>query len=599
MAKNIPENKPADIVIAEDSPVQLETLKYVLEKNGHRVRSGTNGKQALDLIQSAPPDLVISDVIMPVMNGFELSREIRKNPAYDHIPVILLTSLTDTQDVALALESGADSFLTKPFNPDYLELRIRQILSPEHKMRARDTDKNSVAVSFEGTVYHIASDRGQMFEFLLTAYQVAIMKHREVVQAEEKLKKTNENISDLNTIISICNASLSAQEMFERLVKTIVEVLDFEFGAIYLFNDDRTSADLQYYYELIPAHDSFLDLPGRLDPNASRNARVLVNGKCGFYDLPRDQPYGEREKLIFEAMGAKAYVILPVKSAEQILGAIVLISTSEHSFATNEAEILESVGREVGSAVKRLLLQRRIETANEEIRLLNEDLEKRVVERTEALQNALTQIEKSLQEKEVMLREIHHRVKNNLQIIISLLNLQSRQFSDPQVGVAISESKNRIQAISMVHERLFISRDIENIDLGTYIRSIATNLFSFYMIPERQVQFQMTLENITITIDTAVPLGLVINELIANSLKHAFPGERAGQITIAGTDTCGMLEIRIIDNGIGMRPVADRKEAKTLGLKLVDILSQQLNGTVEFLSPPGTTVVLRIPKKEV
>ena len=190
-------------------------------------------------------------------------------------------------------------------------------------------------------------------------------------------------------------------------------------------------------------------------------------------------------------------------------------------------------------------------------------------------------------------------VKNNLQIIISLLNLQSRQFSDPQVGVAISESKNRIQAISMVHERLFISRDIENIDLGTYIRSIATNLFSFYMIPERQVQFQTTLENITITIDTAVPLGLVINELIANSLKHAFPGERAGQITIAGTDTCGMLEIRIIDNGIGMRPVADRKEAKTLGLKLVDILSQQLNGTVEFLSPPGTTVVLRIPKKEV
>lgn len=90
MAKNIQENKPADIVIAEDSPVQLETLKYVLEKNGHRVRSGTNGKQALDLIQSAPPDLVISDVIMPVMNGFELSREIRKNPAYDHIPVLSL-----------------------------------------------------------------------------------------------------------------------------------------------------------------------------------------------------------------------------------------------------------------------------------------------------------------------------------------------------------------------------------------------------------------------------------------------------------------------------------------------------------------------------
>jgi len=367
MPENVQENIPVDIVIADDSPVQLETLRYELEKKGHRVRSGQNGEQALELIRAAPPDLVISDVIMPVMNGYELCREIRKNPAYERIPVILLTALTDTQDVALALESGADSFITKPFNSDYLASQILQVLSPEHRLRALDTDKNPVAVSFDGTVYHITSDRGQMFGFLLTAYQVAIMKQREVIHAEERLRKTNENLSDLNKIISICNSALSAQEMFELLVKTIVEVLDFEFGAIYLFNDDQTTVSLQSYYELVPTDDSFMDLLGSLDPKNSPNADVLVNGKCGFFDLTRNPPHLEREKIIFEAMGAKAYVLLPVKAADQILGTVVLISTTEHSFSEKETGLLESVGNEVGSAVKRLLLQRRIEAANDEM----------------------------------------------------------------------------------------------------------------------------------------------------------------------------------------------------------------------------------------
>jgi len=437
-----------------------------------------------------------------------------------------------------------------------------------------------------------------MFEFLLTAYQVAIMKQREVVQAEEKLRKTNENISDLNKIISICNSSLSAQEMFDLLVKTIVEVLEFEFGAIYLFNDDRTSADLQYYYELIPAHDSFLDLPGRLDPNASRNARVLVNGKCGFYDLPRDQPYGEREKLIFEAMGAKAYVILPVKSAEQILGAIVLISTSEHSFATNEAEILESVGREVGSAVKRLLLQRRIETANEEIRLLNEDLEKRVVERTEALQNALTQIEKSLQEKEVMLREIHHRVKNNLQIIISLTNLQLRKATDPAVKQIMAETQNRVRVMSLVHEKLYRSESLSRIDFGEYLRYLATQLLSFYMTDAKKVKLNISLEKILVDINTAVPLGLIMNELLSNALKHAFPDGRSGEISLVIKKSDHTISIYYRDNGVGIPQDFDWRNAESLGLRLVNILVDQLLGTIELDRSSGTAFTIVVKEKE-
>jgi PAS domain S-box-containing protein len=236
--------------------------------------------------------------------------------------------------------------------------------------------------------------------------------------------------------------------------------------------------------------------------------------------------------------------------------------------------------------------------AEEQIRILNETLEQRVKDRTHDLETATDQLRASLAAKEVMLREVHHRVKNNLQIIISLLNSQSRQFSDPQIVNAIRESQNRIYAISTAHERLYMTKDIENIDLGGYLRSLAANLYSFYKVSGERVHLRMALENLTTTIDTAIPIGLAINELISNSLKHAFPYEKAGEISITGTATDDMLEIRVIDNGIGMPPGAGAKEGKTLGLRLVRLLTEQLDGTVEFLPPPGTAVVIRIQKKK-
>ena len=185
------------VVIAEDSPTQREYLRYILEKHGYTVSAGADGREALDLVEQVRPDLVISDVIMPVMNGYDLCRAIKSDPAFQGIPVILLTALSDTRDVALALESGADNFITKPYNEEYLVLRIRQILAPERALMVKDWVKSPVPVSFDGEIYQISSEKGQIFEFLLTAYQVAIMKNQEVIRAEDALRLSEQHYRSL------------------------------------------------------------------------------------------------------------------------------------------------------------------------------------------------------------------------------------------------------------------------------------------------------------------------------------------------------------------------------------------------------------------
>ena len=149
----------------------------------------------------------------------------------------------------------------------------------------------------------------------------------------------------------------------------------------------------------------------------------------------------------------------------------------------------------------------------EQVRALNRDLEQRVIEHTE-------QLNASLREKEVLLREIHHRVKNNLQIIISLLNIQARYIEDEKTQQVIKEIQNRVRAMSLVHEKLYLSTDIAKIDLDNYIRYLGNSLFQFYGITGEGIVLKTRIQDINVDIKTAIPVGLIINELISNSLKQ-------------------------------------------------------------------------------
>ncbi|WAC05798.1 MAG: PAS domain S-box protein [Methanoregula sp.] len=228
--------------------------------------------------------------------------------------------------------------------------------------------------------------------------------------------------------------------------------------------------------------------------------------------------------------------------------------------------------------------------AEEWLKKFSEELEAKVAERTEALN-------KSLHEKEILLKEIHHRVKNNLQIVASLLNLQSRQITDPATLAMIRESQNRIKAMALVHERLYRSEDISSIDVSDYVRFMGTNLFNFYGVTPATVRLTVDISDIRVDINRAIPLGLIINELLSNSLKYAFPSGRKGTIAVTGKKDDGTIRIIVQDDGAGIPESLDWKKTESLGLRLVNSLTEQLQGTIELDRTVGTKFTIVVKEK--
>lgn len=250
--------------------------------------------------------------------------------------------------------------------------------------------------------------------------------------------------------------------------------------------------------------------------------------------------------------------------------------------------------------------------AEEVMKTFSEDLDHKVLERTSNLDdvnmklmteidvrlNAERQLTKTVGEKDVMLREVHHRVKNNLQIIISLLNLQSRYISDATTLSAFKESQNRVRAMALVHEKLYQSTDVATIDLDNYIRFLGNNLIQFFGIQGRGIKLTMDIHDIFLAIDTAIPFGLMINELISNSLKYAFPGGRKGEISIAIHRQDHTLTILYKDNGIGIPEDFDWRNARSMGLRLITALVDQLDGSIELDRTAGTLFTMVVHEKE-
>jgi two-component sensor histidine kinase len=206
------------------------------------------------------------------------------------------------------------------------------------------------------------------------------------------------------------------------------------------------------------------------------------------------------------------------------------------------------------------------------------------------------QIQASLREKEALLREIHHRVKNNLQITSSLLRLQASNISDPQARTIFDETQLRIRSMALVHEKLYQAKNLTRINFGDYVRTLGELLFKSFAVTVDAVVLDVAGTDLFLDIDTAVPCGLIVNEVLSNALKHAFPGGR-GTIFVRlerRDDHCVMT---IRDDGVGLPPQFDLQSIDTLGLQLVRGLVQQIDGCLEVRSVIGTEFRIDFPSE--
>lgn len=211
-------------------------------------------------------------------------------------------------------------------------------------------------------------------------------------------------------------------------------------------------------------------------------------------------------------------------------------------------------------------------------------------------QRAEQELRTALREKEVLLQEIHHRVKNNLQVVISLLDMQAEVVDHPQVRAALEESQARLHTMALIHDQLYQSASLTHLNSADYFRQLSTRLFETYSPPDGRITLVLEVEPIALELNVAIPCGLMLNELSSNALKHAFPRGRPGTVTITlHQEPTGTCVLTVHDPGVGVPEDLDIHQTNSLGLQLVSLLIEQLGGTLTLARGSGTTFTLTFP----
>ena len=466
------EEAPINILLVDDEPRNLMVLESILDSADYQLTKAQSGQEALMALLAQDFALLVLDIEMPGMNGWELAQLIKKRKKTEHIPIIFLTAhYAEDEHILQGYTAGAVDYLTKPVNSAILRSKVavfahlcRKTALEESNRALRESEERTRAV-------------------LNSALSAVV-----VIDSEGRITEWN----------------AQAEQMFER---TRLEALGQKLAETLIPPRHRE------------AHSRGLD-------------RFLANGEGPVVNRLIEMTALRRDGTEFPV----ELFVSPLRA-----GNVVTFC----GFITD-------------------ITQRK---------------------------QAEEQIKTSLREKEVLLKEIHHRVKNNLQVICSLLNLQSGYVRDPEALALFRESESRIRSMAMIHEKLYQNQSLSRVDFAEYLSSLGSLLFTTYVANPGAVRLTTHLDPVFLDIDTALPLGLIVNELVSNSLKYAYPEGRSGVVELtlkAGPENQFTLSVR--DEGLGLPAGFDVKNTDTLGLHLVSILSAQLGATLSVESNGHGTV---------
>jgi PAS domain S-box-containing protein len=432
------------------------------------------------------------------------------------------------------------------------------ILTYEFRVKRKD----GTYVWLEDHVFEIKPEHGEKY---MSGVMINITERKKI---EESVRKRTEEVSLLYEACRLFNSTLNVNWIYDFFSELVLRIIKFENLVIYSFNPENMTLTCDFMHAGGSKKDNALLGPLSVSPKRSIIHKVIFNG----------EPVLVNEPEIISALynlengdGQEQGLIAPLKSENAVTGFVEISSSEKDCYSEDDLKIFNAL-------VQQLSLARTNAIYYEQAK--NEIAERKRAEKV---------IKDSLKEKELLIKEIHHRVKNNLQIISSLLKLQSGYIRDKEAYEMLGESRNRIQSMAIVHQKLYQSKSLSKIDFHDYINQLLMHLFQVYTIDNNVISLRIKTQDVCMGIDTAIPCGLIINELVSNSLKYAFPNRRKGSIEIdMKKPDIDRFVLSVRDNGVGFPQEIDFKNTTSLGLQLVITLTEQLDGTIELDNEKGT-----------
>lgn len=642
------------LLYIEDDPDDVVLLEEALESAAGEweVESVDSFYQGFERLAVDPRDVVLLDLGLPDCFGMDGLRELCDT--FPDLPVIVLTGQDDAQTGLRAIHQGAQDYLVKGLFTDEVLMRaLRYAVERKKTGRALDaserlwrktfssiadslfilditghiTQYNKVFIEFVGKpeieilgkrcceLIHNSPD--PIHDCPFERMKKSRKREQYVIQKQDRwweitvdpiLDKSGELLGGVHVmkdisedlahqdqqiltaqVLETLNNSRGKPDVIEDILQSIQKIMGFDAVGIRL----KEGEDYPYYKtngfsDQFVRSEKYLCTDtefGEIQRDSSGNP--VLECLCGDVICRRFNPKKEffteggsfwtnsTTKLLDETSeadrdarmlnrcrgeGYESVALIPLQNAQQTIGLLQLNHQKKDRFTLELIQYFEGLGYSIGIALAR-------KETDEKIR-------------------------ESLKEKVVLLKEIHHRVKNNLQIILSLLNLQMRRLDDTESLAILRNSKDRIHSMSLVHEKLYQSENLASIGFRSYIQTLTNNLIRSYSTEDR-IQVKYEVEDVQLGIETAVPCALIINEIFTNALKHAFPESRAGNVSInLQREEKKNLRLIIADDGVGLPRDFVHDGSKSLGMRLVHILVEQLHGEFEIKNNNGTQCVI-------
>lgn len=459
--------------------------------------------------------------------------------------------------------------LTKPISD--LALMTKRIESGDFTARVniRSGDElGMLAASFNKMTEAVSKSQETLENKVSERTDELAKTNKQLVSEIEERKKTekilNQYTTKLQTLEEIYKGIISSKspvEIFKDSARKInSNLVKIARSSSAIFDYPNSSAVL-YAFDF--RENNILETQERF-PLKSFSSYIKLQDSDFFWveDLTNKNDKSEMEKLVLNN-GIKSYICVALKYQGQLIGELNFAFAEPKKFEQYTLDTILEISNQIAVAIVQLSLEEKLKQHADDLQI-------------------------SLREKEVLLKEIHHRVKNNLQIITSLLYLQSSKIEDVTTLDIFKDSQNRVKSIALVHEKLYQSKDLANIDFSDYLKNLSNFIFSTYKLNITGLNIEFQLDDVYLSVEVAVPLGLLMNEFLSNALKYAFSGDEVNEkvdpkilikLKKIGED---IIELTVSDNGIGLPDNFDIETSESLGLKLVTNLVQQINGKLEL-----------------